>query len=133
TVAIWIDTEDPTVVVTSPVAAESLSSGDVTVEFTCSDATSGVVSAWVSVDDGTDEAADLEAGNHTLEGLSDGTHTVTVRVVDEAGNEASMDVTFIVDTPADATVLYIAGGVIVAAVAGLIALLLLKRKGMFKK
>ncbi|MCU0860479.1 MAG: ABC transporter substrate-binding protein, partial [Thermoplasmata archaeon] len=33
TVAIWIDTEDPTVVVTSPVAAESLSSGDVTVEF----------------------------------------------------------------------------------------------------
>lgn len=132
TVAIWIDSANPAVVVTSPVAASTISSGDVIVEFTCSDATSGVVSAWVSVDDGTETAADLEAGNHTLEGLSDGTHTVTVRVVDEAGNEASMDVTFVVDKPSDATVLYIAGAVMVAALVGLVALLLLKRKGKFK-
>jgi len=132
TLAVWIDTADPTVVVTFPVAGSSLSSGDVTIEFTCSDATSGVVSAWVSVDDGTEVAADLGDGSHTLEGLAEGTHTVTVRVVDEAGNDASMDVTFVVDTPADATVLYIAGAVVVAAAVGLIALLLMKRKGKFK-
>ncbi len=129
---VWIDTTTPSVTVTSPTAGTEEESGDVTVEFTCSDATSGVVSAWVSVDDGTEAEADPEDGNYTLMGLADGTHTVTVRVVDEAGNDASMEVTFVVDTPADATVMYVLAGVVVAAAAGLVALLLLKRKGKLK-
>jgi len=130
---LWIDATGPTVAVSSPTASESLSSGDVTVEFACSDATSGVASIWVSVDNGAEVSVDKADDSYTLEGLADGTHTVTVRAVDEAGNEATQSVLFVVDTPADSTLLYVAGGAAIAAAIGLVALLLLKKKGRLKR
>jgi hypothetical protein len=112
---------------------DSLSSGDVTVEFACSDATSGVSSVYVSVDDGAEVSVDPADDSYMLENLADGTHTVTVRAVDEAGNEASQSVLFVVDTPADSTLLYVAGGAAIVAAIGLVALLLLKMKGKLKR
>lgn len=129
---LWIDATGPTVVLSSPTVGDSLSSGDVTVEFACSDATSGVSSVYVSVDDGAEVSVDPADDSYTLEDLADGTHTVTVRAVDEAGNEASQSVLFVVDTPADSTLLYVAGGAAIVAAIGLVALLLLKMKGKLK-
>ena len=130
--SVWIDMTGPTVAMSSPAAGESLSSGDATLEFTCSDAASGVASVWVSVDGGAEVSVDPADDSYTLEDLADGTHTVTVRAVDEAGNEASQSVLFVVDTPADSTLLYVAGGAAIAAAIGLVALLLLKKKGRLK-
>lgn len=130
---VWIDTADPTVVITSPTAASTSDSSTVVVEFTASDATSGIEAISVIVDGYEVVPVDSSSDSCTLEDLSDGVHVINVTVRDGAGNRASMDVIITVDAESDSTVLYIAGGVIVLAVVGLVALLLMRRKGMFKK
>ena len=103
----------------------------VNVSWTCSDAWSGVATVDYRVDDGPYSACE----NLTwvlLSGLEPGPHDVTVRVQDEAGNEASYTVRIEVTEPGGdigTLVLWggIAGALVLAAVASLL-LLMARRK-----
>ena len=68
------------------------------VVWTAGDATSQVDHIDVSVDRGTPQTLSATATNLALSGLSDGEHTVTITVVDRAGNSVTRTVTFRVDT-----------------------------------
>lgn len=109
-----------------------LTSSSVTVTWTGIDLGSGIASYAVSVDGGP--FRDIGTTPSVVLSLSDGTHTITIRATDAAGNMANQSSTVIVDTnilsftgpygvaPAIALV------VIVAAVLAAVALLWRRRK-----
>jgi parallel beta-helix repeat protein len=62
-----------------------------------SDATSGIVRFEVSIDGGAFASVGM-AMSHNFSGLADGTHNVTVKAVDAAGNTVEQTIQFTVDT-----------------------------------
>jgi len=95
-VSFTVDTNPPTVSITSPKEGEPIGSSSVTVEWTGRDNLTSV-NYFVRVDNGTWK----EGGwynEHTFTGLSDGNHTTEVVAMDEGGNAARDTVTFRVDT-----------------------------------
>ncbi len=98
-VSFTVDTTAPTVTITSPTNGAITNFGSMTVSWTGSDATSGINHYEVSIDSGSW----LNVGTsttHDFTDLSDASHTVDVKTVDNAGNEATESVTFTVDTTA---------------------------------
>ncbi len=95
------DTANPTISITSPADNAILKTPDVTIEWTGSDITSGIDRYEIQIDGGPWTQAGTST-NHTLTGLPDGTHTVYVKAVDNAGNAGTDSVTFTVDTVAPA-------------------------------
>src|SRR5207247_8572133 len=69
-----------------------------TVTWTAGDATSGIDHVEIRVDGGTAQTVSAGATTYALSGLSDGTHTVNVTVVDKAGHSRSKSVSCRVDT-----------------------------------
>jgi|GEM_PF-2087506 len=99
TVTFTVDTTAPSVSITSPSDGALLNTADVTVDWTGSDATSGIDHYTISIDGGA--ATDVGTSTtYTYTGLSDGSHTVTVTAYDGAGNTNTDSVTFTVDTTA---------------------------------
>lgn len=97
TFTVVLDDVDPTVSITSPADAADVGTSSVTVTWEASDGTgSGVETTEVQLDGGAWQTA--TGTSYTLSSLTDGSHTVTVRVTDGAGNTASDSVTFTVDT-----------------------------------
>lgn len=94
-----IDRTDPSVTMTAPSDGSYDTDGNVTITWVGSDDRSGVDYYWVSVD-GTITSLPANATSYALEGLSDGTHTISVRAFDKAGNNEWMVITVIVDTTA---------------------------------
>lgn len=98
-VVLVVDITDPTVAITSPSNGSYDTDGDVTISWTGSDDQSGVDHYWVNVD-GIITDLPANATSYTFEGLSDGTHIISVRAFDRAGNNEWMVITVIVDTTA---------------------------------
>ncbi|NLX48208.1 MAG: hypothetical protein GXY70_08600 [Euryarchaeota archaeon] len=94
-VTLTVDTVSPLLNILSPNDGSYNSTGNVTVAWVAEDATSGTDVCEVSCD-GVNWTA-VEDGQHTFE-LTDGVHTIHVRVYDLAGNFNVSNVTFIVDT-----------------------------------
>lgn len=66
------------------------------IQFTATDATSGVASQTITVDSGT--ATTVTGNEYTLPTLSDGAHTITLTVTDTASNPTSVSKTISVST-----------------------------------
>ena len=94
------DPNAPSLAITSPVADSYSRQTSVEVAWTAGDSASGIASLRMSVDAGP--AVDLapDAVKHTLTGLAERMHSVTLVVQDLAGNFASQTVTFGVDESA---------------------------------
>jgi hypothetical protein len=106
-----IDSVKPTVSITSPGNGTLLNISSVTVAWTGSDALSGIDRYEVRVDGG--DWMSVSGSSRTLS-LDDGTHAITVRAFDRAGNHQDAAVSITVDTiapmvaitaPADGTLL----------------------------
>jgi RHS repeat-associated protein len=102
--AFTLDTAPPTVTLTSP-AAGAASSTNVTVSGRVTDALSGVFGLEARVDAGTFAAVTLDASGTfsfptalALDGSADGSHTVTLRGTDGAGNAGTVQTTFALAT-----------------------------------
>lgn len=95
-VAFRVDTTPPTVTINAPASGATVSTSTVTVQWSATDAGSGVGTVQVSLDDGSFQTA--TGGTQTFTGLADGTHTVTIRATDAAGNVRTASVTFTVNT-----------------------------------
>lgn len=92
-----VDTIAPSVTITAPAAGSSVGS-TVTVAWTGSDSTSGIAAYYVRTDGGPWTALASSATSYILSGLAAGSHTVSVRAVDAAGNTAEASATFNVQT-----------------------------------
>ncbi len=97
TFTVMVDTVAPTVSITSPTNGSSLGASSVTVAWTASDGTgSGIDTIEVELDAGA--WTTVTGSSHEFTALAEGTHMVSVRVTDNAGNAATIGVTFMVDT-----------------------------------
>jgi parallel beta-helix repeat protein len=101
-----------------------------------SDATSGIVRFEVSIDGGAFASVGM-AMSHNFSGLMDGTHNVTVKVVDAAGNEVNLTIQFTVDTSVSSAgtsgdlILY--GAIVAIIILAIIAVIVILMKKNKKK
>ena len=102
-VSFTIDTTPPTITVLKPDNNSVVSQTSVTVEWSASDAATGVANCWIRLDDADWVEVGAAANQHTFTNLSYGTHCVTIKVVDHAGNVATTRVCFTVAQPAPPT------------------------------
>ncbi len=96
TVKFIVDLTEPNVEITSPSDGEAFSSTNVTVEWTGSDDVSGIDYYEVKIGE-EDWIYKALNTTHLFTDLEEGIHTVYVRVTDNAGNNATDNVTFTVD------------------------------------
>jgi hypothetical protein len=80
-----IDTTPPSVTISSPAEGETTQSSSITVVWSGSDAGSGVDWYEVRLDSGS-WIYKATSSSHTFTGLSEGSHTVYIRAVDNVGN-----------------------------------------------
>ncbi len=92
-----VDTVAPTVGITGPMEGLNTNSTTVSVFWTGEDATSLIKGYQYKIDTGSWSGTSLGL-THDFAGLLDGTHTVYVKAIDNADNEATATVHFIVDT-----------------------------------
>jgi len=93
------DTASPTVIISSPSNNSVLNTATIAVSGTASDAGSGVQKVGVSVDGGAfATVTGTSSWSYTTSALSDGTHTITARATDNAGNTKETSIKVISDT-----------------------------------
>jgi hypothetical protein len=97
-VTFTVDTVAPSVRITSPTSGSYNNSSSSTVQWTASDSGSGIAKMEIKLDTGS--WSTIAGTTDTLTSLADGSHTVTVRVTDNAGNVNSASASFVVDTVA---------------------------------
>ena len=98
-VTFTVDATAPDITITSPSDGTIFNTTTVTVSWAGSDATSGIDHYEIRIDSGN--WTDLELNtSYTFTNLSDGSHTVDVKAVDNASNENTTSATFTVDTTA---------------------------------
>ncbi len=131
-VAVSVDATAPTVSIVGPASGAVIPSSASTVTWTAGDATSGIDHVEIRVDGGTAQTVSAGATTYALSGLSDGTHTVNVTVVDKAGHSSSKSVSFRVDTsfvsPSGPYGILGLSSIIVLIVVALLAVLLILRR-----
>jgi hypothetical protein len=127
-----VDSTPPQIGITSPIGV--LTTSQVTVSWTGSDATSGIGGYAISVDG----QGFTTVGNttHATVGLLDGDHTITIRATDLAGNSAETQTHVTVNTnalspygPYGAVPLVALGVLVLAVIAFLVVILLYWRRG----
>jgi len=91
-----VDITPPSVQITNPSDGATIDQDDVTIYWQGSD-NIGIARYEIQRDGGTWTNKGT-ATSHTFSGLSDGTHTVTVRAYDNAGNSKSDSITFLIVT-----------------------------------
>jgi hypothetical protein len=91
-----VDTTPPSLSISSPLPGEIISASSVTVVWSGTDETSGIVYYGIQVDNGDWIHIGLST-SYTITGLADGSHTVTVMAIDNAGNISTETVTFSLD------------------------------------
>ena len=97
-VAFTVDTIAPSVSITYPTAGSYNVTGSVTVKWTASDSGSGIAKTEIQVDSSSWSV--VSGTSDALTSLSNGSHTVTVRATDNAGNAKTASVSFVIDTAA---------------------------------
>jgi hypothetical protein len=95
-----IDTTPPSATISSPGDNEIVKTSSVTVVWSGSDAGSGLEKYEVRLDSGSwiDKGTST---SHNFNGVSDGSHTVYVRVTDKSGNSKEYSKSFSVNTASD--------------------------------
>ena len=93
-----VDTAEPILEIESPNDDAYLSSKDVTVSWSATDDGSGIADFQYSTDGGVTWSPTTTGSFHSFTNLGEGKHTVYVKAIDRAGNEAIVSVTFTVDT-----------------------------------
>jgi hypothetical protein len=99
-VTVTVDTTPPVLSITYPGAGAMLATGNVTVAWAASDASSGLDHFELSLDGGAVTVLGPAEGNHTFAGLSQGSHTATLVAFDLAGHTTAVARSFTVDTTA---------------------------------
>ncbi len=142
TVTFTTDTTSPTISITSPPEGATVSTSNVTVTWRGDDADSGINHYEVSIDNGSWINAGTNT-SHILSGLSDGSHTIGVKAVDNAGNERTSQVNFEVNTGSgggqggsgeggnnqtNGNLLWIFIVLIILILAGVLAVILMKKR-----
>ncbi len=117
-VATVLDITPPTVSILSPSSGALLTTNEVEVTWTASDEGGGVDRIEVRLDDGTPIVPTPGVSSHTFAGVVDGRHIVALMAIDEAGNLASISLSFRVETAPAFVTPFIVGSSIAAAVAG---------------
>lgn len=101
-ISIVVDTDAPTIAITSPVNGAKISSANVTISGTTNGGLSSIASVKVSIDGGTASPASFNSTTGTWTfgpvTLADGNHTAKATATDIANNTAMASVSFIVDT-----------------------------------
>ena len=92
-----IDTVAPTVNITSPSNGTYVMSSSLTVKWTAND-DSSVAHQLMKVDNGTWK--EMPRNYSSMTGLRDGNHTIGVKIIDIAGNNATMYISVVIDTTA---------------------------------
>ena len=106
TVPFHFDPNAPLLSITAPARNSFVKAKDVTVSWTASDSGSGLASLQLSVDSAPPVDLALDATSHTLAGLSESGHDVTLVAKDAAGNVATETIVFAVDvTPPVLTII----------------------------
>ena len=128
-----VDHTPPILTLISPTNGVALTSPSVELRFTAVDATGGVARIEIVVDGAAPVVLGGDASSYTIAGLTDGTHTITIRAVDRAGNIQQSSITVHIDTavlsPSGPYGVAPLGGVsIVVIVAVLIAMLGIRRR-----
>ena len=123
--SVTIDTVAPTLTVTSPTDGQQ-AGPTVNVEWQATDGLSGVDRYEVSLDGGSFVAVG-SASSYALSGVDVGSHSVTVRAYDRAGNHADVSVAFSV-APTPPFPWLLLAIILAAVVAGLLLLLWWKRR-----
>ena len=91
-----VETLAPSVIVSSPKSGQMLTSSSPTISGTASDNV-GITKVEVSVDGGEfEKASGIVRWSFAMLGLSDGSHSATVRATDAAGNAQTATIDFIV-------------------------------------
>ena len=96
-VAFKVDTVFPSIIIDSPIGGEIFNVTSVTTQWSGSDATSGIAGYQYKLDNGGWSSSAMLL-NHQFALLLDGSHTVYVKITDNAGNVNTTSVVFIVDT-----------------------------------
>jgi len=91
-----VDTVAPTIDVLNPTAGEHWNAATLVGEWNITDATSGVKDIMVKLDSGSFVDIGLNS-TYAFTGLTNGQHTIYVKAIDNASNEADANVTFTVD------------------------------------
>jgi hypothetical protein len=92
-----VDTTPPGVSIDHPATGSAVGDDTVSINWTSSDAASGIQSSETRIDGGS-WAPRYTATSCVYDSLSEGNHTVEVRVVDNVGHTATVSTTFQVDT-----------------------------------
>lgn len=128
-VATVLDITPPTVSILAPSSDALLTTNEVEVTWTASDEGGGVARIEVSLDDGPPIVPTPGVSSYTFAGVADGHHTVALAAIDEAGNLASISLSFRVETAPAFVTPFVVGSSIAAAVAvGLTAGFLIYRR-----
>ncbi len=91
---VTVDVTPPDLQILSPAAGSQVTVSDVSVNWTATDAGSGIGQIFVVVDTGQPVGVSSSSVAQTVSPLSLGLHSVTVRVYDKAGNMAEKTVAF---------------------------------------
>src|SRR3989440_1234557 len=97
TVPFHFDPNAPSLSITAPARNSFVKAKDVTVLWTATDSGSGLASLQLSVDSASPVDLALEATSHTVAGLSESGHDVTLVAKDAAGKVATETMVFAVD------------------------------------
>jgi nitrous oxidase accessory protein NosD len=92
----WNDVTPPSVIITSPADGSYVNRTDFDVEWTGEDDILGILSFSFRLDEGSWIDKGLLT-QHSLSGIAEGTHTVSVMVIDKAFNVNMTESTFMVD------------------------------------
>jgi hypothetical protein len=90
----------PSITISAPTNGSISASTSMTVRWTGSSAGSAIASYLIKLDSGSWTTLSSTTTSYTLTGLTQGSHTVTVRAMDQAGAYKDASVTFVVDTVA---------------------------------
>jgi len=127
---ILLDTTPPTIAIDWPSPGSEIKSSITQVQWIGTDAGSGVDHFEVRVDGGSWRNVGNNAA-HVLSELSDGSHTVEVKITDKAGNSRTTSVNFTVSASVNRGPLYtdaIVGATVIAPIVGLAVYFIKSRK-----
>jgi len=97
-VTVVVDTDAPSLSITSPSPWSYMNNEEVTVSWNADDAGAGIANFTISLDGGTVILLGAGARDRTFNGLPDGLHQVTVVAMDLLGQSIQITVNFTVDT-----------------------------------